>query len=178
MKNKISISFLKLFTFIAMMLCISTNVFAQKDMGSIAINGGNFSNSTFTFPNTKDHDFSVKAEGNQRSITMHNNIKSGKYVDDIMVSILVPEKGVGEYKFTKETNQDEISLTVTLVRNLNDNAVYNHSIQATEGVIEITSEEGKTISGTFEVNGEELDLTTMATIKYTLKGNFNTVKIN
>ena len=106
MKNKISISLVKFFASFAILFCLCANVFAQKEPGSVSINGGVFSNSTFAFPNAKDHGFSVRGEGNQRSITLSNNIKSGKYVDDIMVSIIIPDKGLGEYKFSKDNNPD------------------------------------------------------------------------
>ncbi len=178
MINKITVSLVKIFTAIILVPGIAANATAQKELDSVRINGGIFSNSIFTFPNTKDYDFSVKGEGDQRSITMHNNIKSGKYADDITVSILIPDKGLGEYKFSKDTNPDQVELMVNIIHNLNDNAVYNHGIRAVEGDFKITSVDGKWISGTFEADGEELDLNTMATVKYTLKGNFKAVKVN
>ena len=178
MKKKILFPFLKFFASIVILFCISGNVSAQKDSSFVTINGGIYANSTYKFPNTKDHDFSVRGDGNQRTITMHNNIKSGKYVDDIMVSIAIPDKGAGEYKFTRDTNPDNVELGVTVTHNLNDNAVYYHMIGATEGVIKITSVEGKSISGTFELAGEETNITTIGVTKYTLKGNFKAVKIN
>lgn len=177
MEKKYFFSFLKKFASIAILFGISTNVFAQKDAGSITINGGIFSNAPFIFPNTKEHDFSVVGEKELRSVTMHNNIKSGKYMDDIMVSIVIPDRGVGEYEFTKEANPDKMYLAITLTHNLNDNVEYYHNLHAIKGIVKVTSVTTRSINGTFEVTCEEIDEADHA-INYIVKGNFNAVKVN